>query len=688
MGYFAVDPINEFIPKLKAKIETFHRYKEKSGEYRKWRRSYDYYYGNHVEDNRDNTTVSYVGEDGELTAYGINYYRNLIKHFLALTCSQKPSFDYRAKNTDLVSTQQARLANNIMESYLVENRMGRHMKQAAERSLVFKLGYTFTQWDTALGREVMVEPVFDKDGQPKLDDDGKPLKKVKHEGDVTTVSKSPWDVIHDVDLRDWSKCKWVIVKEYENKYDLAAQYPKFKEEIESLSKSYDVKEYSVSRIIENISSDSEGEVIPVYYFFHLPTASLPSGRYTKFLTTNICLYDGAYPYGKKLPVNRITPGEKFDTVDGYSDFYDIMVLQQVLNMNASTILTNQQAFGVQTVWVPGNANLSSEQLSNGMNILKGGTPDSKPQPLNLTATPAEIFKNGEVVKQAMKELVGLSDAVTGNADQNKMSGVAIARLQSMAYQYSSNFQQSWAELQEDTGTFMMYLLQCFAETKRMSAVAGKKNKGAMESWTGKDIDQIDRVICDVGNPVFKTYAGRMDLADKFLDKGLIQDINQYYEVIETGQVEAIFESPIAKAELMRKENEILSSGGTVIAMPGDTHIDHSKQHLVVIQDPKLREDANNGDPLAMQIFKNTTDHIMQHNDLYHSQDPFWFVVSGEQPPPPPPMGPPPPPEGAGPMGPPPPDNGAPMDGPPPMENGAGPQASLPPLPPIMTGAVG
>jgi hypothetical protein len=669
MGYFAVDPVNEFLPKLKQKIERFHRYKESTGEFAKWRRSYNLYFGNHV-DASDSQNVSKVGEDGELTAYGINYYRNLVKHFLALTCSQKPSYDYRSKNSDLVSQQQARLANSVIDGYLVEKRMGRHMKQAAERALVFKLGYTFTQWDTTQGRELMPEPVLNDDGTPKLDDDGQPIQKIKYEGDPTMTSKSPWDIIHDVDLRDWSKNKWVIVKEFENKYDLGAQYPKYKDEIEALAKNYDFKEYSVSRVIQSMVDQEDGELIPVYYFYHLPTSSLPSGRFTKFLTTNICLYDGAYPYGKKLPVNRITPGEMFDTVDGYSDFYDIMVLQQVLNMNASTILTNQNAFGVQSVWIPGNANITSEQLSNGMHVLKGGTPDSKPQPLNLTATPAEVFKNGEMVKAAMKELVGLSDAVTGNADQNKLSGIAITRLQAMAYQYSSNFQQSWAELQEDNGTFMIYLLQNFAGTKRMTASAGKYNKNAMESWTGKDLDQIDRIVCDVSNPLFKTYAGRMDLADKFLDKGLIHDISKYYEVVETGNIEPLFESDVAKSELIRKENEILMSGGPVMAMPGDTHLQHSREHLVILYDPKLRESANNGDPLASQIFQNVTNHIMEHNELHHTQDPYWFMISGEQPPPPP-MPPQGPPQGA------PGEPLPPMMGPPPMPDGPPPVPGAP-----------
>lgn len=663
--YFAQHELSELLPKLKEKIQKFHQYKQRTGDYKKWRKSHNLYFGKHV-DAGDGTEVAEVGEDSELTAYGINHYRNLIKHVMSLTAAEKPSFDYRAKNTDLESLQQAKLANNIIDSYLVEKRMGRHMKQAAERALVYKLGYTFTRWDTTLGRELMAEPVFDDKGQPKLDMNGVPLKKIRYEGDPEMVAKSPWEVVHDIDLRDWSKCKWVIVQEFENKYDLAAQHPEFFDEIIGLSKDYAAKEFKVGDDYKNLASQSEGDLIPVFYFFHLPTAAMPSGRFTKFLTPKIGLYDGAYPYGRKLPVQRITPGEIFDSVDGYSEFYDIMVLQQVLNIIYSTIFTNQQAFGIQSVWVPNDCNLTAEQLSNGMVVLKGGSPDSKPQPLNLTATPAEIFKNGELVERAMEKLSGINSVVRGDPESSLKSGVALGRMQAMAIQFSSNFQQSWAELQEDAGTFLIYLLQNFAETKRIAATAGKANRGAMKAWTGKDIAQIDRLVCDLGNPLSKTFAGRLEFADKMLEKGLITDPTQYLQVAQTGNIDPLLQKPTSRLELIRKENEMLMDGILPQAMVGDSHLQHVQEHSVILDDPEIRTAAASGDPMATQIIQQALAHIDQHKQLHLSQDPFWFAVSGEQPPPPPPPLPP-----------------GPQAGPPPQDGASGQQGT--PLPPPPNG---
>jgi len=680
-AYFASKPTLELLADLKEKTKKYYTYKEKTGDAKKWRKSFDLYYGYHV-DEGDNTQISHVGDDDELTAYGINHYRNLVKHVLALTCSQKPKFDFRAKNTDSKSLQQGKLANNVIDSYLVEKRMGRHMKQAAERSLVFKEGFVYQQWDTSLGRQLMAEPVFEEDGiTPKLDEEKKPVKKIRYEGDPSMISKSPWDVIRDVNLRDWAKCNWVIVKEYENKYDLAARYPDKADEILSLGDTDEDKEFNISRKMSRLFNENDSDIIPCYHFYHLPSAAVPSGRFTKYLTAKLDLYDGAYPYinesgNNMLPVHRITPGEMFDTTDGYTEFNDIMVLQQVVNVLMSTAFTNEQAFGVQAIWMPDGCNLAAEQVGKGMMVLKGGAPGSEPKAIQLTATPAEIFKNAQYVESAMEKLSGINSVVRGDPESSLKSGAALGRMQAMAIQYSSNFQQSWAELQEDSGTFLLRMLQSFANTKRIGALAGKSNRGSMTAWTGKDLDMIDRLVCDLGNPMASTLAGRMDQADKWLDKGLIKDPSQYIQAVETGSIEPMTESPMSRLELIRKENEMLMDGRKPFAMVGDSHIQHAQEHRVILDDPEIRAAAINGDQTAIQIVQNTTNHIMEHSNLQNTQDPFWFVVSGEQPPPPPMQGPPPPEAGPGPQGPMPPP--PPPVGPPQQQPNAPPIPRLPP----------
>lgn len=676
--YFASAQGDELIGNITEKIKRFYDWVEKSGQGRLWRKSYDLYYGDHVE-GQSGSELSDVGEDSELTAFGVNYYRNLVRHVLALTCAQKPAYDFRAVNSDVKSTQQARLANNIIDMYLVEKRLGRHQKLAAEKSLVFKVGYTYTTWNPAGGRPYAVDQRETSSGEIH--------EKVVYEGDADICSPSPWHVGYDPNLKDWTKNKWVWVLGFENKFDLATRYPEKADEIISLDPQSVIDDINFKRFtsLEFVDADAESELIPVFEFYHLPTDALPEGKYVKFCGSGTALYEGAYQYKKKLPIQRITPGEKFDSAEGYSEFKDIMVLQTVLNTLYSTVFNNQQAFGVQAIWMPEGCNLSTEQMGQGLAVLKGGLPGTKPEALQLTATPAEIFKNMDYVEKAMEKIVGINSVIRGDPDHSLKSGVALGRLQAMAIQFSSNFQQAWAEIQEDVGTFLMYILQDYAKTERMVAIAGKFNRGTMKSFTGKDLDLIDRVVCDLGNPLSRTFSGRMELADKFYEKGEI-NAKQYIQVIQTGQVDSVFQGEEIRLELPQKENEILRDGQPVKAMVGDLHILHAKEHGALLADPELRERANAGEPEAVQIVKNVMDHIMEHKSFHESQQPFWFVVSGEQPPPPqagpPPGGP------GGPGGPPPPPMEGWQDpsqmGPPPGNMPDG-MAVPPPVPPLPTG---
>jgi hypothetical protein len=316
--------------------------------------------------------------------------------------------------------------------------------------------------------------------------------------------------------------------------------------------------------------------------------------------------------------------------------------------------------------MPDGCELAPIQIGNGLAVLKGGPPGSQPVPIQLTATPAELFTNIRGLEAVMEKLIGVNAVVRGDPDHNLKSGVALARLQAMAIQYSSSFQKAWAELLEDCGTFLLELLQDFAKTERMVSLAGKHNKGAMQAFTGDDLLEIDRVAVDLGNPMQNTSAGRIEMAESLLGKGAI-DAKEYVQVATTGNLEAATESEQSQKELIRKENEALMEGKPVKAIVGDAHILHSQEHMTVINDPMIRELAAQGDEQALGIVEAVTRHIEDHKQLHATQDPFWTMLTGEPPPPPPPMGPP--------MG----DMNAPPMPPPP---GMATEASAPPLPPM------
>lgn len=665
--YFANLEITELLPVLISKVEDFNSHAERSGRRLKWEKAHKYYFGEHMgESGGRATNVESVGTNGELKAFGVNHFRNLIKHVIAIATAQKPSYDPRAKNTDLESQQQARLANNIIDAYVTEKRLGRHQLLSAERSVVYGTGFLYMPWNPSLGKPYTSTMVEGPNGEP--------VERILYEGDVEPSAKSPFDVIYDHRLREWTQNRWVIVREYENKWDLAARHPELAEEILAFEPDDNLDMRSMTLGLNKYLEDKqERDLIPIFHFYHLRTEAAPNGRYVKFINNKLSLFDGAIPYRKRLPVFRMSPGEIFDQADGYTDAQDILVLQQVLNTLHSTAFTNQQALGVQVIWMPDTCQVSPTQMGKGLALLKGGPPGSEPKAINLVATAPEIYKSADAIKSSMTEIMGLNKVVTGDPEHNLKSGIALARLQAMAIQYSSNFQKAWADLLEDTGTFLLELLQDFATTERMVAIAGKHNKGAMASFTGKDLSEIERVSVDLGNPMQNTASGRIEMAETLLSKGAI-DAKQYVQVAATGNLETATEAQTSQEELIRKENECLMDGKPVQAVIGDLHLMHSKEHMVVINDPLLREMQARGDQKAIAVVQATLNHIMEHKQLYETQEPFFGMISGE---PPPPM--PPPAPGPGPQGPPPPEPGVAPEPPPP---GMAPEAQAPPVPPM------
>lgn len=678
--YFAALPSDELAKELGKKIKRYNDFIVRTGQARLWQCAMALYFGRHLgESGARMTSIADLGDDGELKGISVNDFRNLIKHTMALTTAQKPAFDPRAKNTDLESIQQARLFSNIIDDYVTEKRMNRHMVSAAERSLVMSRGSVYMTWEPSLGRPYTTDTVKGKDGQSMMDDNGQPKEKIVYEGDVAICAKSPCDVIGDPKVSDKTKHKWRIVRERENKWDLAARYPHLAEDILKLDGSDPLNEglgVNLNLFFEGMRAvDDDEDMVPVYHFYHIKCDAAPNGRYMKLLGPDLWTYDGPIQY-RRLPVFDITPGDIFDTAEGYSDSNDIMVLQKARNVMVSAMFTNLQAFGVQFVHLPEGCELSASQLNKGLAFLKGGPPGTEPKGINLTASPPALVEFAQVLAGDMEKLMGINSVIRGDPAQNLKSGAALGRVQAMAIQFASNFQRSWAELLEDCGSFLLQLLQDFAKTERVVALAGKHNKGAMQSFTGESLKGIDRVAVDLGNPIARTVAGRLELADNLLAKGGIT-AKEYIQVAETGQLDSATESEESQLELVRKENEALMDGKPVRAIVGDQHLLHGEEHLVVLNDPLIRDLAAQGDPKALAVVQSVTMHIQEHEQLFMTQSPFFSMISKAPPPPePPPMpGPGGPPMEGGPQGPPPPGMG------PQQPPDAPPIPDLPPLPP-------
>ncbi len=620
--YFAAKESTETAAILVGKSQDWFRSLESNGYLNLLKTMYIAYHGLAYKENGDSHSIVFGGEQGELTMLAVNHIRNLVQHMLNMITSTRPTMQARAINTDYKSLVQTKLANGLLDYYMRDHRLEEYLKSAVESAIVFGSGYVKMEWNATTGEQ------YDFN-----DDTNTPV----YPGDIDFVNLSPFDVMFDTNRED-RKHDWVLTRSFKNRFDIAAKYPEYKELILKLPSKSDLQQFSSVGL-----SHDETDLIPMYEFYHKRTESMPDGRYLLYLDSDIVLLDSPMPY-RNLPVYCIAPGYFLGTAYGYTPMFDLLPIQDAVNSLYSTILSNQTAFGTQNIAMPTGSNISFSELAGGLNVIEynSGPNGGPPTALNLTQTPKEIFDFIVMLEKTMETISGVNSVARGNPDPNLRSGNALALIQSMTLQFMSGLQQSYVMMIEDMGTGIINILKDHANVPRVATIVGKSNKSFIKEFTGGDLNSVNRVVVDIGNPLARTTAGRVEMAEQMMQMGVIKTPEQYLMIIDTGQLDVMTEDTQSQLYLVKDENEAMVDGRQVIAVFTDEHVLHIKEHSAVLSNPELRFDP--------KLVQTVTEHIQEHINLLRNTDPDILRVLGQEPlvPPPPVQGPPGPP---GPMGP-------------------------------------
>lgn len=599
--YFAAKPADEAVDVLMAKSNNWFKNLDVSGYMDKLRNSWTSYHGAFYQDSGESHQISFGGEQGELTQIGVNHYRNIAQHILNMITSTRPAMQARAINTDQKSAAQTVLANGLLDYYMRDHRLEEFIKIATEYAIVLGSGYIKIEWNSTKGE------VYDFN-----EDLGIEIR----EGDLEFNNLSPFDVLFDTTRED-RKHDWVITRHFKNRFDVAAKYPELKDKILALPTKSDLLEYTGFQY-----SYDETDLIPVYEFYHKRTESMPDGRYMLYLDKNVVLLDSPMPY-RNLPVYCIAPSYYLGTPYAYTPMFDLLGLQDAVNSLYSTILSNQTAFGVQNIIMPKSADVSISQLTGGLNLIEANERDGQIRPLNLTNTPKEIFEFLGMLEKTMETVSGVNAVSRGNPDPNLRSGNALALVQSMTLQFLSGLQQSYVMMVEDLGTGIINILKDHATVPRIATIVGKNKRTYIKEFTGDELDSVNRVVVDIGNPLARSTAGKVEMAEQLLQMGLLTTPQQYIEVIETGNLDNMTEDVFSQLNLVRGENERMTNGQPVVAVFTDDHLLHIKEHSAVLADPDLRLDGT--------LVDRVTAHIQEHINLLRNTDPDLLKILGQQP---------------------------------------------------------
>lgn len=611
--YFAAADSANVCTLLQERVDDWIRIFQMTAQYKRMRKSWAMYYGLTTIGGVNSAEITQAGPRGEYSMIMMNHYRNFLQHIHVLTTAQRPALECQATNSDSESQEQTQLGDALLEYYMRDKKVERYLRNAAEYALFLSEGFIGMEWEPTQGNMFTVQ-------------NGTPI----YEGDMEFTNYTPLDVVRDV-WRNDQKMPWVITIKWKNRWNLMAKYPDMADKIKAVNPEelWRYREDFFNRVWW-----MQNDLIPEFTFQHERCEALPQGRVVKFLSTDVLLLDAPLPT-EKVPVFRISASDQADTIYGYTPGFDLLGAQEALNLVDSSLLTSIKTFGVGCIKLPEGHNIQYEQIAEGLSALVINEKFGKAEAMNFLEIPNAMPAFRASILTDMERISAVNSVVRGQPDASISSGSFAALVAAQAIQFNSGFQMSYSQLTEDTGSTIIEMLQKFASTKRVAKIVGKNSQYMLKSFSGQDLGNIKGVLVQQANPLTQTNAGRMNMADSFLQKGLIHRPEQYQQVLETGKLEPIFENERTALNNIKRENEMLRDGKIPIAVLTEDHKLHIEEHSAVLDNPESKLDD--------QVRAAVLNHIFEHIQVWGQVPPQLSQALGRQPliQPMPPMGMPP-----------------------------------------------
>lgn len=706
--YFASYEVGDprYLDALLDKINTYRDHCQTTGKTDRWQRALQNYYGISSDGSKSSNSVTRGGDAGQLTMAKVNEYRNLVQHELILITAQRPAGEAMAINSDPDSLKQARIASLLIEYYLSQVGYEQKFVRDCEIALICDESFLVLDWDatsgdpirpdSSQGQDAGIAPVPQHDDQDQSDeedgeesDSGDALEPDDLEdenadpvpmlmtGDLSLRVVAPWNMARDPYLQSADDQKWGIYSFRVNKFDFAAKYPAFRDDILK-GKSSKVKDLTFNPINEN-----KTDQIEVHCLVHARTPSVPNGRITLFTPDVVLPGDGDFPYNE-FNIYRMSQNDVVDSPFGYTNNNDLLALEEVTDALHSIVISNQMAFGGQCIIGPTGGNFDHTQLGKGFTYFEVDPAlIDKFKALELVKTSPEIFNYMGRLSSLKRQLAGL-DAVTMGDPEGQLknaSGSAMAMVQAQSLNFNSGGQRSYYQSLSKVCTGMILMLQQFANNQRIMRIAGKVQSQYLQEfkYSKDDLDKISSVVFTLTNPLEQTIGGKETLAKDLLAANMIKNPRQYITVARTGSLDAFIEDDEADELALKSENEELREGRPISVVKTENHEEHIQAHMSVIASPESKKDPT--------LVQSTLAHIDLHIDWWSwlSVNESSLLIATHQQPLPPGPGLPRP--GGPPPGtpaykqwltqPPPPPPGPPMQGPPPGMAGMPPQGPPP-----------
>jgi hypothetical protein len=538
------------------------------------------------------------GEEGESVRVTVNITRNLVRHILSMICSVRAVVDPKAKNTDHASIDAVQIVKALADEYLHGQKHVQFVDRATEGALVLDTHYIHRYWDEFAGGVADTSQMagIPEGHVPVMGElDGTSVLLGVHRGDIRHENVTKLDVFFDQTATCWEEVDDVVVRTYRNRYDLMALHPENADRIKSSpGRSAELPdEYLPSPSLSQQAagkSPSQDTKIEVWYYYHRKTPSVPKGRQMLLLPDGTWLSDGPLEWDD-IPLFHFQPEHVLGSVHGYCPVTSLGGMQESLDTGISAIITSIFAFGRTTLLYDKNQeDLEPSEFTGGMKFI-GVTFDEHGQPpvkaLEIPLMRPEMVEALKLLQGWMEQDAGVNAIVRGDP-KGVTAGIAINLFSAMALQFASPTEAVRAKAIEWMVMGIVEAHRRHPNVPRDLAIVGKSKQTQLKTFYGSQFEGIDRVDVDMGNPMSRTVAGRLQMLQAIRQDGAPIPPQMAMQILQTGNLDAVIEPETDEMNLILAENEQLAQGQVVPARPGDDHLLHLQRHRQVGANPELR----------------------------------------------------------------------------------------------------
>jgi len=656
--YWAARSAKDVVAELNKKQAAYFDFAERNGFTAMWRYARSKYYGKDVDTGE--WVTQYVGTDGpqgELLRFRVNEVRSFSKQLITMAIGNRPAFECSATNSDYDSIGQAETADGVIE-YVYQNEYGeRKERKTVERAVIFGKGATWCNWD-ANGGELVDEPVFrvlpDHSKAPALDPEtGEQLMRQVRSGKIVLKSLAPWDYFCEPTIEDEDEHLWKTVRQRRSKWELAGRFPEHRKAILGMAP---LDEYAVETLFGFDQMATNGDELIVKHFYHAPSPALAGtkfekGRYIVYVG-DLPLLDLPLPY-TRIPIVDLCPAEYLGTSLGYADSWDMCSVNDMQDQITSDIASNLSTFGRQCISAEEGTDFDADAIANGMRVLTRRPGTKAPEAVMLAAVPQASMPFLEYLGKRLQSLSGLNSVARGDPDASITSGTMAALFHSIALEYNSALQAAVDAHREQLANLILDILKQYASHPFVVRIAGADERPYLDTFTRDKLMGVRGVVVKTSNPMMRTQAGRLQLAEFALKiPGAITDPAQINEIVVSGQAKPLYDASRKRRMRIKWEDEQLLKSPPIAteqpqpqpplpngmqpppAMPYqhvpsvpvhwmDDHQRHIDQHYALLAS---REAAENP-----ELWQAVNVHIEHHMKVWRETDPAKLVAVGLKP---------------------------------------------------------